>query len=167
RLAAGLANLVDDGVGRRRRAAVAVDVGAEVVDHHCGTARGERECVLPAEPAARACHDRHLAIESNRHALPRSSSDSRQRRAAPRALPPASLPTADLPRAALPLRARALPLAAALIARSASFSATISPVIASLRSVALSRLARSTLAASSSSRTSRKSILRPSRSTRL
>ena len=67
RFATGDADLVDDRLGRLRRAAVAVDGATEVIDHHLRAARRERQGMLPAEPTAGTCHDGHAAVESHRH----------------------------------------------------------------------------------------------------
>ena len=42
-----------------------VDRTAEVVDHDLRAARGEQQCVLAAETAARAGDDRNLVVESD------------------------------------------------------------------------------------------------------
>jgi hypothetical protein len=60
--------LVGDGVGGGRRAAVAVERAAEVVDDDRCAPRRQRQRVQPAEAAACAGHDRHSSVESNRHA---------------------------------------------------------------------------------------------------
>ena len=62
-LAAGRLDLVDDALGRTLVAAGAVDRAAEVVDHDQRAARRQQQRVLPAEAAACAGDDRHLAVE--------------------------------------------------------------------------------------------------------
>ena len=63
-LAAGRLDLVDDQLGRAGVAARAVDGAAEVVDDDQRAALSEHQGVLPAEAAAGARDDRHLAVET-------------------------------------------------------------------------------------------------------
>jgi hypothetical protein len=59
RLPARGGDLVGDGLGRASRGAAAVPAAAEVVDHHLGTLRGERQGVRLADavPGAGDNHD--------------------------------------------------------------------------------------------------------------
>ncbi|MNS91423.1 hypothetical protein D3C72_1255150 [compost metagenome] len=66
-LAARRRDLSNDGLSRRGRFARAVTGAAQVVDHHLGAPRRQGQGVFAAQAAARARHDRHLAVEPNAH----------------------------------------------------------------------------------------------------
>ena len=82
-LAAGGLDLVDDELGGPGVAAGPVDGAAEVVDDDQRAAWRRAERVLPAEAAARARDDRHLAVETECQpwpgTVPRPASDAELR----------------------------------------------------------------------------------------
>ena len=71
-LAAHSLDFFDNLVCSAGRSARTVHGASEIVDDHLGAAACEFEGVLPAQAAAGACHDGHLAVKTDfvRHVLP-------------------------------------------------------------------------------------------------
>ncbi|MBB4381977.1 hypothetical protein GGD61_006668 [Bradyrhizobium sp. SBR1B] len=65
--AAGLADFLDHGLGRRQRATGAVTRAAEIVDHDLGAAAGQSQRMRLAETIARAGDDGDASVEPDCH----------------------------------------------------------------------------------------------------
>ncbi len=65
--AAGLANFLDHGFGRRQRSAAAVARAAEIVDHDLGAAARQPQRMRAAKAIARAGDDRDASIKPDCH----------------------------------------------------------------------------------------------------
>ena len=69
RRAAGLADFLDHGLGRRQRTAGAVARAAEIVDHDLGAAARQPQRMRAPKTIARAGHDGDASVKPDCHAL--------------------------------------------------------------------------------------------------
>ena len=67
RRAAGFADFLDHGFGRRQRAAGAVARAAEIVDHHLGAAARQPQRMRPSQTIARAGDDGDASVKPDCH----------------------------------------------------------------------------------------------------
>ena len=66
--AAGFADFLDHGLGRRQRAAGAVARAAEIIDHDFGAAAGQPQRMRPSQTIARAGDDSDASVKPDCHA---------------------------------------------------------------------------------------------------